>query len=94
MNITLTLPPFCKQLNREDLIKFCGRTGLCKNPLDVRGSRRAKEAALIFLEVDTKQERLSFLNTKLVFSGTQEKEESQGKNETLLCVMCLELITF
>ena len=30
------------------------RTGLTRHPLDLRGSRRALEAAQIFLEVDTR----------------------------------------
>ena len=50
------------------------RTGLTRHPLDLRGSRRALEAAKIFLEVDTKTERLSFLNSRLVIRGTETGE--------------------
>ena len=39
--------------------------------MDLRGSRRSLEAAKIFLEVDTKTERLSFLNSRLVLRGTE-----------------------
>ena len=53
------------------------RTGLTRHPLDLRGSRRALEAAKIFLEVDTRSERLDFINTKLVFRG--KGEEGQTK---------------
>ena len=55
------------------------RTGLTRHPLDLRGSRRALEAAQIFLEVDTRSERLDFLNTTLRFKGQKtEGEENRG----------------
>merc|ERR1719397_496613 len=53
------------------------RTGLTRHPLDLRGSRRALEAAKIFLSVDTGTERLSFLNSRLVLKGT-ERGQRQG----------------
>ena len=56
------------------------RTGLTRHPLDLRGSRRSLEAAKIFLEVDTKTERLSFLNSRLVLRGTET-----GDREGLTC---------
>ena len=42
------------------------RVGLTKHPLDLRGSRRALEAAKIFLEEEQKKEKMNFLNTSLV----------------------------
>jgi len=41
------------------------RIGLTKHPLDLRGSRRALEAAKIFLEEDFKREKFGFLNPNL-----------------------------
>jgi len=41
------------------------RIGLTKHPLDLRGSRRALEAAKIFLEEDCKKEKFGFLNPNL-----------------------------
>ena len=57
---------------------FLLRTGLTRHPLDLRGSRRSLEAAKIFLEVDTKTERLSFLNSRLVLRGTETGEREGG----------------
>jgi len=42
------------------------RVGLTKHPLDLRGSRRALEAAKIFLEEEDKKEKLNFLDASLV----------------------------
>ena len=66
---------------RSRLVNF--RTGLTHHPLDLRGSRRALEAAKIFLEVDTRSERLDFLNTKLVFKGKGEEGQTKPGSRSL-----------
>ena len=58
-----------KQIVLSKLI-FLHRTGLTKHPLDLRGSRRALEAAKIFLEIDGKKEKLNFLDTSLMIPET------------------------
>ena len=57
------------------------RTGLTKHPLDLRGSQRALEAAKIFLEIDGKKEKFSFLDTSLMIPKTSPAEDSS----TLVC---------
>eukprot|EP00090_Calanus_glacialis_P026119 TRINITY_DN4096_c0_g1_i7.p1 TRINITY_DN4096_c0_g1~~TRINITY_DN4096_c0_g1_i7.p1 ORF type:complete len:770 (-),score=237.96 TRINITY_DN4096_c0_g1_i7:508-2817(-) len=57
------------------------RTGLTKHPLDLRGSRRALEAAKIFLEIDGKKEKFSFLDTSLIIPKTSPADDSS----TLVC---------
>jgi len=48
------------------------RTGLTRHPLDLRGSRRALEAAKIFLEVEDKM-KMNFLDTRVMI-GTKSPE--------------------
>ena len=60
---------------------FLHRIGLTKHPLDLRGSRRALEAAKIFLEVDGKKEKFSFLDTTLIIPKTSPAEDTS----TLVC---------
>ena len=59
---------------------FCtfriSRTGLTKHPLDLRGSRRALEAAKIFLEVDVTKEKMSLFDTSLIMGTKSLKSES------------------
>ena len=69
-----------KQIVLSKLI-FLHRTGLTKHPLDLRGSRRALEAAKIFLEIDGKKEKLNFLDTSLMIPKTSPAEDSP----TLVC---------
>merc|ERR1740137_454086 len=54
------------------------KIGLTKHPLDLRGSRRALEAAKIFLEVEGKKEKLSFLDTSLIIPTKSPEEVSPG----------------
>ena len=71
--------------NIKRIILAAIRTGLTKHPLDLRGSRRALEAAKLFLEVDTKKERLNFLNTSILLKGASkegESETAQGNTNT------------
>ena len=51
----------------------------------MRGSRRALEAAKIFLSVDTKTERLSFLNSRLVLKGAETGQSSGVTCPTYPC---------
>ena len=43
------------------------RTGLTRHPLDLRGSRRALEAAQIFLEVDTRSVSVTYLEISTLY---------------------------
>ena len=52
--------------------------GLTKHPLDLRGSRRALEAAKIFLDDEGKAEKFNFLNTKLIIPTKSPEEVSPG----------------
>ena len=60
---------------------FLQRTGLTKHPLDLRGSRRALEAAKIFLEVEGRKEKFSFLGTSVTIPKTSPAEDTS----TLVC---------
>jgi len=61
------------------------RTGLTKHPLDLRGSRRALEAAKIFLEVEDNKEKLSFLNTSVILPPKQSEDSSGVVCPTVAC---------
>ena len=61
------------------------RTGLTKHPLDLRGSRRALEAAKIFLEVEDNKEKLSFLNTSVILPPKPSEDSSGVVCPTVAC---------
>ncbi|XP_023340990.1 uncharacterized protein LOC111711003 isoform X2 [Eurytemora carolleeae] len=59
-----------KGMNYDDkqirkIILSAIRSGLTKNPLDLRGSRLALEGAKVFLELENMKENVSFLQTSL-----------------------------
>ena len=64
-----------------DSTSMISRTGLTKHPLDLRGSRRALEAAKIFLEIEDKTEKKSFLDTSMMI-GTKSPEPDSS---SLVC---------
>jgi len=68
-----------KKKESRRLVLAAVRRGLTQHPLDLRGSRRALEAAQIFLELDgEKKEGVEFLDTTLTIGKADQVLEAGG----------------